>query len=41
MLCSAWGAKNLSEEMLMPNYGRRPVRQSRESMLAELAKAVR
>lgn len=41
MLCTAWGAKSLNEEMLMPNFGRRPIRQSRESMLAELAKAVR
>jgi len=35
-LCTAWGCKNLEEELLMPSYRRKP--QSAEQMLAELAK---
>lgn len=39
VICTAWGAKNLEEEMLMPSYRKR--QQSPEQMLAELAKAAR
>lgn len=36
-LCTAWGCKNLEEEMLMPSHRKQPMTQ--EQMLAELAKA--
>jgi hypothetical protein len=36
-LCTAWGSKNLEEEMLMPSHRRPP--QTKEQMLAELKKA--
>jgi hypothetical protein len=35
-LCTAWGCKNLEEEMIMPSYRKPP--QSAEQMLAELRK---
>lgn len=36
-LCTAWGCKNLEEEMLMPSHRKPP--QTPEQMMAELAKA--
>ena len=36
-LCTAWGSKNLEEEMLMPSSRKPP--QPKEQMLAELRKA--
>ena len=35
-MCTAWGAKNLEEEMLMPSHRKPP--QTREQMMAELHK---
>jgi hypothetical protein len=35
-LCTAWGCKNLEEELLMPSHKKKP--QSADAMLAELAK---
>lgn len=39
VLCTAWGAKNLEEEMLMPNFRKR--QQTPLEMMAELSKAKR
>jgi hypothetical protein len=39
VLCTAWGAKNLEEEMLMPNYRKRS--QTPAEMMAELSKTRR
>lgn len=35
-MCTAWGSKDLKEEMLMPSHRKR--QQSKEEMLAELWK---
>lgn len=35
-LCTAWGSKNLEEEMLMPSSRKPP--QSKDAMMAELMK---
>jgi len=35
-LCTAWGSKSLTEEMLMPSHRKRP--QSKTEMMAELQK---
>jgi hypothetical protein len=39
VVCTAWGAKNLDEEMLMPSFRKR--QQTPLEMMAELAKAKR
>jgi len=36
-LCTAWGSKNLEEEMIMPSSRKPP--QTKEQMIAELRKA--
>jgi hypothetical protein len=35
-LCTAWGSKNLEEEMIMPSHRKRP--QTADQMLSELQK---
>ena len=39
VVCTAWGAKNLEEEMLMPSFRKR--QQTPAEMMAELSKAKR